>query len=47
MCYLPRTLRDGAESHGLFDLSQGQHHGEAGQLGEPRIPHVVVGQVVV
>ena len=47
LSYLPSTLGYGAESHGLFDLRQRQHHSEAGQRGEPRIPHVVVGEVAV
>ena len=47
MCFLPGALGDGAQGHGLFDLSQRQHHGEARQRGQPRVPHVVVGEVVV
>lgn len=47
MCYLPCAFGDGTQSHGLFNLSQRQHHGEAGQRGEPGIPHVVVGEVVI
>lgn len=43
----PCALSDGAQGHGLFDLSQRQHHGQAWQRGEPRIPHVVVGEVVI
>ena len=38
---------DGAQGHGLLDLGQRQHHGEAGQRGQPGIPHVVAGEVVV
>ena len=47
VCYLPGAFGDGAQGHGLFDLSQRQHHSEAGQRGEPRVPHVVIGEVVV
>jgi len=46
-CHLPGALGNGAQGHGLLDLSQRQHHGEAGQRGQPRVPHVVIGEVVV
>lgn len=45
--YQPCALGDGAQGHGLFDLSQRQHHSEAGQWDEPRVPHVVIGEIVV
>lgn len=48
MCRIsPCALGDGAQSHGLFDLSQRQDHRQAWQRGQPRIPHVVVGKVVI
>lgn len=43
----PGALGHGAQGHGLFDLCQGQHYGEAGQRGQTRVTHVVVGEVVV
>lgn len=46
-CYLPGAFGDGAQGHGLFDLSKRQHHSEAGQRGQPRVPHVVIAEVVV
>lgn len=47
VCYLPRAFGDGAQGHGLFDLSQWQHHTEAGQRREPWVPNVVIAEVVV
>lgn len=47
VCYLPSAFGDGAQGHGLFDLSQRQHHSEAGQRGQPWVPHVVICEVVV
>ena len=44
---LPGAFGDGAQGHGLLDLGQGEHHGEAGQRGQPGVPHVVVSEVVV
>lgn len=46
-CCLPSAFSDGTQRHGLFDLSQRQHHSEAGQWGQPRVPHVVVGEIAV
>lgn len=47
MRYLPGAFGDGAQGHGLFDLSQRQHHGEAGQRGEAWVSHVVICKVVI
>lgn len=43
----PCALGDGAQSHGLFNLSQRQHHCQAWQGDQAWVPHVVVGEVVI
>ena len=42
----PGPLGNGAQGHGLLDLCQREHHGEAGERGKTRVAHVVVGEVV-
>jgi len=44
---LPGALGDGAQGHGLFDLGQGEHGGQAGQRGQPGAAQVVVAEAAV